>query len=372
MRPPRLPKRPPEHPGPDQGELVVFDVVPDEASLRSDSMNVDDAATTGWDGNNHKDGFHFGPLSDEQKRRNAAGAKAARAAMHATEPAKSDDLPGIVDEDPKKPNPREDITRKRMAVSRLLATFVMPHEQTNIAISAAAIQAANPSNLAKHLFGVRVIVNDRNKGVGKQAAMYQKPNGDWQAVALSARERKLLKYNIQAYADAPYITTKASKTYNPAHDPAAPVRAVYHLLDDSIVPKMETYVATLLERERILRQFDEALAPGHYGLARMGNEATMRGNASILFDQILPDALDAIGEQKQWTPEKAILAYATIIHRVTALDAHGKRDFKYTRAMVNVLRTHNIQKIRLFESSIKAGKSYSELHHHIADEQTEA
>ena len=329
MRQPRIPKRP-ENPGPDQGELVRFDIVPDgntepSQAGRARVENIEfvqdgllppadpeisvEPTSSEWDGENYKDGFHFDPLTDDEVRRNVAGARAARAAIHGAKGLPKSTTTTAIPEtqQPGKPEAptREDLTKKKMAISRLLATIVMSYEQPGAVISELALKAAEPSNLAKHLFGSSVIVSDRTKGIGKQAAMYKKPDGKWQAVALSAQERKIFKNNVQAYADAPYITAKAGKTYNPEHDPSAPTRAVYHALDESIIPKMETYVETLRTREQILRQFNEALAPGRYGLARMGSEAAMRGNASILFDQILPDALDAIGDQKQWTAEKA-------------------------------------------------------------------
>jgi len=365
---------PPRKPNPPQGESPA---VPEPSPIPEGAF--------GWDGKNYKDGFHFDPLGDEDIHRNIAGARAAKAAMHgvAPEAAELGSEQAVTTEvapqseavdKPIAPTPksREDITSKRMAISRLLASLVMPqNELSGVVINEAAVQAAEPSKLIKHLVGRGVVVADRNKGVGKQAVMYKKIDGKWQAVALSAKERRLFKYNIQAYADAPYIATKASDAYDAERDPAAPTRAVYHSLDDSILPKMETYIKTLLGRDKILRQFYEALAPGRYGLARMGSEATMRGNASILFDQILPDALDAIGDQKQWTPQQAKLAYATIMHRVTATDARGKRDFVYTRRLVNMLRTHNTQKIALFQNSIDEGTLYSVLHHQIAEGKTD-
>lgn len=361
---------PPRKQSTSQGELP-------EAPKSSPSVEGD----FGWDGENHKDGFHIGDLSEDDKQRNIAGVHAARAAMHGVAPEKAElggehaetteaalQTDAIANPTTPTPTSREDITKKRMAISRLLASLVMPqNELSGMVINEAAIDAAEPSKLIKHLVGRGVIVADRNKGVGKQAVMYKKLDGKMQAVALSAKERKLFKYNIQAYADAPYIATKASDTYDADRDPTAPARAVYHSLDDSILPKMDTYVKTLLKRDKILRQFYEALGPGRYGLARMGNEASMRGNASVLFDQILPDALNAIGDQKQWTAEQAKLAYATIMHRVTATDARGKRDFNYTRRLVNMLRTHNTQKIALFQSSIDEGTLYSVLHHRIAE-----
>lgn len=279
-------------------------------------------------------------------------------------------VPNVVPDPETLPEPhqRADMTRKPMAIARLLASIVIPKDDLlrGEMVSEAAIRAAEPSNLFKHLVGYDVIVTDRKTGIGKQAAMYKKPNGKWQAVALSAQERRIFKSHIEAYADAPDIATRASATYNPESDPGAPARATYHALDESTLPKMETYVETLQDREEILKKFEEALAPGHYGLARMGNEATMRGNASILFDQILPDALNAIGEQKQWTPRQAKLAYATIMHRVTATNSRGKRDFAYTQKLVKILKTHNKEKMGLFMSSIEAGIAYSELHHRIA------
>lgn len=215
-----------------------------------------------------------------------------------------------------------------------------------------------PAFLFASLVGAGVVV-DRD-GRGKQAVMFPQANGRLRPVALSLVERKLLPDHIEAYGRGAHRKTADSQTRRiglASYDTDAPRRAIGHAL----IPKIEelqTYKdTTLADQEKILKQFIEGTTGRNVGLARMGTEGKLRLRASLLFEQILPDALDAIGDQRLWAPEQKKLAERTITARTVHFRG-GNAHVGYANKVCRMLFDYNLIKQRVFENRIERAEAY--------------
>jgi hypothetical protein len=227
-----------------------------------------------------------------------------------------DTLPGL-EHTPEPVNvERPDWNAAKMALARLFVaedTYQASIGERFDDITPLMRACAEPSALYKSLVG-RAVLLDRG-GRGKQAVLHVTAKNTSIAVALSAAERKVLPDHIEAYGRVAAIGSNHSQKQrkgSAGYDPDAPRRAAEHALERKINDLLR-YHGTLEDQSDLLQQFIEATKGRNVGLARMGSEAKMRLRGATLLEQIIPDALDAISDQRGWNVKQEDLARRTIL-----------------------------------------------------------
>ncbi|QQS69180.1 hypothetical protein IPP75_04640 [Candidatus Saccharibacteria bacterium] len=273
----------------------------------------------------------------------------------------ADTLPGLEPSTPP-PTERPDWNDTRMAIARLLVAedcYQASIGETFSDITAHMRALAEPGALFSSLVGTAV---QRDKGGrGKQAVTHRTASGRITTVALSAAERKLLPDYIEAYGRKASVVTRNAQNQRKgqaSYDSDAPRRAAEHTL----VPKMEAleiYRGTLVQQSELLKQFIEATKGRNAGLARMGSEAKMRMRGATLLEQIIPDALDAIGDQRGWGVKQEQLAQRTILARMVHF-REGNGHLGYVNRLCSMLGSYSLIKQGVFTERIERASAYLE------------
>lgn len=274
-------------------------------------------------------------------------------------PPHADTLPGL---EPPTPPPveRPNWNDSRMAIARLLVAencYQASIGETFSDITPNMRKLAEPGVLFRSLVGTEVL-RDRG-GRGKQAVSHRTASGRITAVALSAAERKLLPDYIEAYGRKASVVTRNAQNQRKgqaSHDPDAPRRAAEHALAPKIAA-LQVYRGTLVEQSELLMQFIEATKGRNAGLARMGSEAKMRMRGATLLEQIIPDALDAIGDQRGWGVKQEQLARRTILARMVHF-REGNGHLGYVNRLCSMLGSYSLIKQGVFTERIERASAY--------------
>lgn len=219
------------------------------------------------------------------------------------------------------------------------------------------LEHASPRLLFGSLVGRQVAIN--KGGRGHQAVGFKQQNGRGSAVALSAQEFSLVSGLSRVYGNSAHVrTTQAQLRKTPSlQDSDAPRRSIGHTLWPKI-SAVDNYAATTLaEQNRILGQFVEGTEGRKAGLARMGTEGHLRIRAALLFTQIIPDAMDAIADQRLWTPEQKMLAARSVVASMVHF-REKNRHISYTNQLCRMLQDYNLCKQKAMRQRIETAQEY--------------
>lgn len=248
---------------------------------------------------------------------------------------------------------------ERMSVSRLLTPETygsteaeMMREQTS-----SRMIAAWPDNLYANLVGPAVIINWGLKGPGHQAVEFgHRP--DRKRIALSDEERLIYAYSFEGLGNKAYLHAKHADKgkFVTEGDLEAPARASIHAAEDRI-EAMQEYRLVLNAQGKVLRRFTEGLQPQHRRFARFGSEDSAKQTFAVLTDTIIDNMLDALADQRGWTPEQQIMAQESIMARMLA-DRTKNRHLNYAFRLSNMLLSYGQDKSNAFRYKIERGQRY--------------
>ncbi len=248
---------------------------------------------------------------------------------------------------------------QKMAAARLFMpeTHGLNEAEMMLAQTPARMAAVWPDNLYTHLVGPAVIVNTTDfEWPGKQAIPYGR-GFDKTKIALSGKERLIYGYSFWGLGNRASLRAKGAEEGKYADgDIEAPTRASIHAVEDKI-ERIETYRAVLADEGILLRKFIEALHPRHIGLQRMGSESAMRQGFEVLTGTIIANMLDAVGDQKGWTPHQQKLAEGAVMARMLA-DRVNNRHLMYARKLSAMLLSYGQDKSNAFRYKVETGKKY--------------
>lgn len=216
-------------------------------------------------------------------------------------------------------------------------------------IDPAVVERASAAEIKASLLDTDTKEDDRSRlqdpqNMGGSVVGYRSPEG-WVRLSLTPKEYGLFSRYVGMLARTAFNRTLASrdkKLQEESGDPSAKARS-----DDDLaaanrsairnikgkVPKMETYLATdILPRIATVHRFREMTK--NRNLNR-GNHETVHANFEHLRLYVFGDMLDAVGNQRGWTPEQAEKA-VRILQRKLYIDGTTPERVQNFQAMLEV------------------------------------
>lgn len=247
----------------------------------------------------------------------------------------------------------------RMSVAALLTPEF--HGFTEVAMmreqTPARMLAVWPDKLYANLVGSAVSINWGLNGPGQQAVEY-----GWgmrrTRIALAAKERLIYAYSFEGLGNKANLTARTSEKgkFVASGDVEAPTRASIHAVE-SRVESMQKYRGALNVQGSILKRLVEGLQPQNRGLARFGSEEKASEVGAVLIDVVIANMLDALADQRSWTPGQQEMAKQSILARMLA-DRTKNRHLNYTLRLSNMLLSYQQDKSNAFRYKIERGQRY--------------
>lgn len=208
-----------------------------------------------------------------------------------------------------------------------------------------AIEAADPQLLEQSL--IDVPPPRRMHGYHGSAVSYPDYEKNREVfVSLTPTEYQLVPRDVKSLARATINKTLAVRPIHKPQTRPAAERSALHALTGKY-NAIDTYVTETLEPDRkLLEKFQTAAQ--HPNLSLFGPEVSLRIALST-YERLLAEALEAVGSERQWSPEQFKIAKQASEWRILFMRGHNEHIGNFQK-LTGMLYRYNGAKLAVFRS----------------------